>query len=648
LTAQERCFRFLDAQVDVCAPRSTLCWLEEFCCPAFQVERPDPQAGAAGRPRLRVLIDGERQAALLEQGRAAGTVPLPCFRLDTKLLQYPSWSHQGVTHVQDTKLDCLYCIDGRQVEIVGRPGGLGHRQGAMRIIREILCAQLQGRDDTLELHAAAFEVAGRAIVMAGPKGAGKTTGLCGGLGGAARFLGNDRLLLRFERDAIWVHGVPSVVRIRPSTMSRFSWLQGRFPAATHVSRLTRKEADAALPRLGVHGGDERLGLSASQFLWAAESSAVSQARLEWLIPMEAAALLPQASMPRASLTSWLARCLYGAGVDAELQTCFGRLGNAARKQRDPEATRALLERLASHALEIDPPLAGLLAGLGSDVQSVRTNTRRRSSKSQRASYRVSLDGGGILKARRGRNRGGPPRSWELLQQLDDPRFSAVLAAQDEYVIEEWIDGTTLEEHPQESEFVGAVADLLGTLHATTHVGGVNTLRATATTGVVRRLHEHLELLAAAGILSRQEAAEIREVASHLAPAVASTGLIHGDLCPENIVVDAHGCLRVVDNEAMTLGFLDHDLARTRCRWGMSDASWRLFLDVYGRHRAELPAPEAFRFWCLGATVSSARVRAVHGLDGLDAALHELRRLMSPQPAPRVVAERGGHDHGGPG
>jgi hypothetical protein len=83
---------------------------------------------------------------------------------------------------------------------------------------------------------------------------------------------------------------------------------------------------------------------------------------------------------------------------------------------------------------------------------------------------------------------------------------------------------------------------------------------------------------------------------------------------------------VVDNEALSIGFLDFDLARSWYRWELGPEAWRRFLDRYAAHRSELPGEQPFRFWRIAATALGARVRVVNRVAGADRARQKLAAL----------------------
>ena len=166
-------------------------------------------------------------------------------------------------------------------------------------------------------------------------------------------------------------------------------------------------------------------------------------------------------------------------------------------------------------------------------------------------------------------------------------------------------------------------DLLGRLHSLP-------CRAQATP--VRDVCWHLEKLrlnigkmAKAGNLARTTAEHILQLAADLKPPDVEVGLIHGDFCGENIVIDRSGNPIAVDNEHITLGALDYDLVKCWYRWPMTPSQRLAFRECYQSYRSTLPAIEHFRFWSICSLANSARIRAEHGRD-LQPSLQGLLRV----------------------
>ena len=214
----------------------------------------------------------------------------------------------------------------------------------------------------------------------------------------------------------------------------------------------------------------------------------------------------------------------------------------------------------------------------------------------------------------------PAHLLELRAGLE-AAFGPALAHHGRVLLEEWIDGAPLSESDAEERAEEAGA-LLGRLH--TRALDVDT-RATLSTSE-RRTHaiSNLEILCNAALLTPSEAAALRAEIARRDPGTTRAVLMHMDFCAENMLIDACGHLRVIDNELLTIGPAGFDLGRTFDRWPMSDAAWMRFWRGY---RSSAPAePEAVGFWKIVAALLGARVRYERSPQRLDAALALLRRL----------------------
>ena len=104
------------------------------------------------------------------------------------------------------------------------------------------------------------------------------------------------------------------------------------------------------------------------------------------------------------------------------------------------------------------------------------------------------------------------------------------------------------------------------------------------------------------------------------------GVIHKDLCPENLVIDPRGIVHAVDNEWMTIGPTAFDLARTWYRWPMPEPAWRHYLSTYACLHDPEPALAHFTFWRIAVVSKSARVRVTLRTGGADVPLRRLAWL----------------------
>jgi hypothetical protein len=212
-------------------------WLREFLAPWFE-----PAPGPADY-RIAVRID----PAAGEPEPAAVTGSVHPFLFDSPVAPCPARDQGEQRTIYDRPLGVHYVVRprGRCAEIVAPSPGGGLRVALMRVVRELATIHAAGRGALL-LHAAAWGAGGPAIVLAGPKGGGKTTLLLHLLEHAGgRFVANDRCLVQVDGPRATVTGIPTIVSIRPATLALLPALAGRLDASGYQHTLTIAECRAS-------------------------------------------------------------------------------------------------------------------------------------------------------------------------------------------------------------------------------------------------------------------------------------------------------------------------------------------------------------------------------------------------------------------
>jgi hypothetical protein len=194
---------------------SDLVWVEAFLRPAF-----DLAPGENG-----VCFTLKNNADFLEYARRMDSYAearMAAFILDSGVEDLPCYkeSDGGLT-AYDPTFDAAYSIaqDITVSDATGRAHGRRARGALMRAIRERVMDHLWCKRASL-LHAAAFVVEDQAVVVAGDKGAGKTSLLCAAILGNPRaaLLSNDRLVLSQAGGVLCARALPSIVSIRSGSL----------------------------------------------------------------------------------------------------------------------------------------------------------------------------------------------------------------------------------------------------------------------------------------------------------------------------------------------------------------------------------------------------------------------------------------------
>jgi hypothetical protein len=248
-------------------------------------------------------------------------------------------------------------------------------------------------------------------------------------------------------------------------------------------------------------------------------------------------------------------------------------------------------------------------------------------RNTRATYRIGLSDGRVVKARRLQRTARAARFARIVQGLSHECIPPPLVVMGRVSVEAWVEGTPVSALPPSAERLAQAADLLGSLHARRAADGrPGTLWSTR---LFRASTERrLAGLEARGLLAPGEVAAALTAVGRLAPEVAEVGLTHNDFCAENLVAEAGGRLVAVDNEGLRRGFLDYDLARTWYRWPMPEPDWRAFSTRYASWRLHPIDVQPLHFWRIAAVAKSAALRAQHRAADAHLPIERLRLLLA--------------------
>jgi hypothetical protein len=123
-------------------------------------------------------------------------------------------------------------------------------------------------------------------------------------------------------------------------------------------------------------------------------------------------------------------------------------------------------------------------------------------------------------------------------------FVYPIARSSRVLVEPWIEGAAL--GPREAEVRAEEAGaLMGCLHAIPLPGAPARIDTRAWCGLAS---EALGRLGSARTLAAPEVANLRALLSQDDPGSGCAALVHRDYCPENLLADRLGRLRVIDNE----------------------------------------------------------------------------------------------------
>ncbi len=268
-----------------------LAWLEEFLAPPFELVD-----SVAADCAVSCEVDAERHAALLREGMQSDGATLACFALEQRVVNLPVWSaHRWDRLVYDEEFNVFYrrLPGAPHVQLLTPPGNSAARIGLMRAVREFATKQAW-RSGGLVVHAAALAMGDDGFMLAGSKGAGKTSLLTHMLRHReARFVSGDRVQLALTDDGPVIRGLPTLVSLRAETLAMFPELRDQLAARAYQHELRLGEAPAiavSAPR-SANGGRS---LSPAQFCELLGVTRTVKARL-------AAVLFPRVTLARGKI-----------------------------------------------------------------------------------------------------------------------------------------------------------------------------------------------------------------------------------------------------------------------------------------------------------------------------------------------------------
>lgn len=282
--------------------------------------------------------------------------------------------------------------------------------------------------------------------------------------------------------------------------------------------------------------------------------------------------------------------------------------------------------VAAPAPAIDPDLRVLLERRGAALANGHDLTRLRSSVLERPAWRLELGDGRALKGRVFADEEEAERFCGLHRLLPPHGFPRLLDRHGRAVLLEWVDGRPVPAEPDVS-LLRACGRLLGELHRTDVPPAAARQLASQASRLPHPLDRELRAVSEAGWLEPGEAERLLAVSEGARPAAPETGLVHLDLCPDNLVVDGTGRPVLIDNATLSVAPLDHDLGRAWYRWPMEPRRREAFLEGYRERRSTAAFEAAFPYWRICGLAFSAWLRVTRRTGDVAAPVAELRRVL---------------------
>jgi hypothetical protein len=268
----------------------------------------------------------------------------------------------------------------------------------------------------------------------------------------------------------------------------------------------------------------------------------------------------------------------------------------------------------------------LVSRFDSSLVEVTPLTTLPSPHSDRASFRLRFDSGQIMKARRFESAAEAEVAETISRVIDPSHFPRVLFRRRAAMLIQWVEGQPLTAVHVSPALLREIGMLHGRLHTITPPKSL--MRS-----ALKQLHWRTRLacqfdqLVVHGALSKKEKNEAIGVALRHEPENLNLGLVHNDLCSENLVLSPTGRVWVVDNETLSIDSYDYDLARTWYRWPMDRLQLEAYLDGYDRHRSSSDFKAHFVYWAMTALAGSALFRLQHKTRGAEFPVLLLKALL---------------------
>jgi Ser/Thr protein kinase RdoA (MazF antagonist) len=234
------------------------------------------------------------------------------------------------------------------------------------------------------------------------------------------------------------------------------------------------------------------------------------------------------------------------------------------------------------------------------------------------------------------------RVHDLLTEIEAGVVPRVVTRYGPWLVVEWIEGRVVAPVRPRRETLRAIGRLHGRLHSTLQP----MRRERHQTPIDGHKSEQLDVwltdLVRLGAVSSAQRVSLLHLARLNCPESWSVGLVHGDLCGENLVIGRAGHPVMIDFETLDLDGLDFDLARTWYRWPLSRRQRLTYLEGYRQYRSVDRLEENFLFWAIRATVQSAAFRVGNETPGQDVPIAVLNEIIRRAGRPKDLFLAGAH------
>jgi len=257
--------------------------------------------------------------------------------------------------------------------------------------------------------------------------------------------------------------------------------------------------------------------------------------------------------------------------------------------------------------ELPENLVALVSQRGESIKSAALISTLPDDREDRVrTFRIECENGLVMKGRTSVSRRLGRRVRSILRRLPQYHFSQILEIEDNCLLEEWVEGTTLDRQSTSTHLIKECGRLLGVIHTT--VADARSFGRLSTDRYQNWIKASLLHLILRDCLDRYRTEYLLNEIINRLPEYTDYGITHRDFGPDNLV-RRNGKLISIDNMLMNYQAYHEDLARAWYGWGCSDDQFQLFLEGYSEHRSASLFLEEQGFWKAYVLLKAADFRS---------------------------------------
>ena len=197
---------------------------------------------------------------------------------------------------------------------------------------------------------------------------------------------------------------------------------------------------------------------------------------------------------------------------------------------------------------------------------------------------------------------------------------------------EWVNGKSISSAENSSELLARCGNIHYSIHST-HMPDKVTKpylkkKNTDASKGIELIRSQVEELCEKAILEKSDGKILLKLIETHIPSDFEYGLVAGDFCAENLILNHYEKIFLIDNEKLSIDAYDYDLARTLYRWPMSPDQRVTYLESYNHYRDIKSFKEHFLFWLIKVLLKSINFRLSVGTNMVSVPIDRLNFLLS--------------------